>query len=348
MVLRGIRGMFSRDLAIDLGTANTVIFARGQGIVLNEPSVVAVRQEGASGAMTVAAVGEETKEMPGRTPQNMTAIRPLKDGVIADFRVTQKMLHYFIQKVNKRRIIPASPRVLICIPCGGNEVERRAIKEAVAGAGAREILLIDEPLAAALGAGLPVGEARGSMVLDLGAGTAQVAVISRNGIVYANRIPVGGDRLDEAIIGCVRRNHGTLIGEATAERIKREIGCAFPGSEVRRIGVCGRNLAEGIPRRVTLDSREILEALQEPLSHIASAVKIALDQVPPDLGADVAEQGIMLTGGGALLRDIDRLLEEETGLPVLVAEDPLTCVGRGGGRVLEKKDAGGLGLFASE
>ncbi len=347
MFLRRIRGMFSNDLSIDLGTANTLIYIRGQGIVLNEPSVVAIRQ-GAGGAKSVAAVGNEAKQMLGRTPQNITAIRPLKDGVIADFTVTEKMLQYFIHKVHESRLIRPSPRVLICVPCGSTQVERRAIKESAAGAGAREVFLIEEPMAAAIGAGLPVEEARGSMVLDVGGGTSEVAVTSLNGIVYSNSVRIGGDRFDEAIITYVRRNYGTLIGEATAEHIKYEIGSAYPGREVREIEVKGRNLAEGIPRSFTLNSNEILEALQEPLAGISGTVKTALEQTPPELGADVAERGIVVTGGGALLADIDRLLEEETALPVLIAEDPLTCVARGGGRALETVNKRGLDLFMTE
>ncbi len=343
-----IRGMFSNDLSIDLGTANTLIYARDQGIVLNEPSVVAIRTDKARGSIkSVAAVGEEAKRMLGRTPHNIEAIRPMKDGVIADFTVTEKMLQYFIHKVHETRFLRPSPRVLICVPVGSTQVERRAIRESALGAGARDVYLIDEPMSAAIGAGLPVNEPRGSMVLDIGGGTSEVAIISLNGIVYANSVRIGGDRFDDAIINYVRRNYGTLIGEATAERVKHAIGSAFPGNEVQDIEVKGRNLAEGIPRSFVLNSNEILEAMQEPLSGIVGAVKQALEQTPPELGADVAERGIVLTGGGALLRDIDRLIEEETGLPVVIAEDPLTCVARGGGRVLElldEKDADLLGL----
>jgi rod shape-determining protein MreB len=340
--------MFSNDLSIDLGTANTLIYTRGQGIVLNEPSVVAIRQEVDTGRKTVVAVGEEAKMMLGRTPQNFTAIRPMKDGVIADFTVTEKMLQYFLHKVHETRIIRPSPRVLVCVPCGSTQVERRAIKESAAGAGAREVYLIDEPMAAAIGAGLPVHEARGSMVLDIGGGTSEVAVISLNGIVFSNSVRIGGDTFDDAIVSYVRRNYGTFIGEATAERIKHAIGSAFPGNEVLEIEVKGRNLAEGMPRSFTLNSNEILEALQEPLAGIVTAVKQALEQTPPELGADVAECGIVLTGGGALLRDIDRLVAEETGLPVVIAEDPLTCVARGGGKALEMIDERGRDLFSSE
>jgi len=342
MFFRSIRGLFSNDLSIDLGTANTLIYARDKGIVLDEPSVVAIRHDRSRGGNKfVVAVGNEAKQMLGRTPQNITAIRPLKEGVIADFTVTEKMLQHFIHKVHENRIIRPSPRVLVCVPCGSTQVERRAIKESAGGAGAREVYLIDEPMAAAIGAGLPIDEARGSMVLDIGGGTSEVAIISLNGIVYSNSVRVGGDRFDEAIISYVRRNYGTLIGEATAERIKKEIGTAFPGTEVKEIEVKGRNLAEGIPRSFVLNSNEILESLQEPLSGIVGAVKTALEQTPPELGADVAERGIVLTGGGALLQDLDRLLEEETGLPVLVADDPLTCVARGGGRALELIDERG-------
>ncbi len=348
MFFRGLRGIFSNDLSIDLGTANTLIYARGEGIVLNEPSVVAIRNEAHTGNKMVAAVGEEAKQMLGRTPRNITAIRPMKDGVIADFTVTEKMLQFFIHKVHESRLLRPSPRVLICVPCGSTQVERRAIKESAAGAGARDVYLIEEPMSAAIGAGLPVDEPCGSMVLDIGGGTSEVAIISLNGIVYSNSVRVGGDRFDEAIISYVRRNYGTLIGEATAERIKHELGSAYPGDTVREIEVKGRNLAEGVPRSFSLNSNEILEALQEPLSGIVGAVKTALEQTPPELGADVAERGIVLTGGGAMLRDLDRLIEEETGLPVVIADDPLTCVARGGGRALEMLDERGVDLFTAD
>ena len=344
-----LRGLFSNDLSIDLGTANTLIYVRGKGIVLNEPSVVAIRQGlGPNGPRTIAAVGLEAKRMLGRTPGNITAIRPMKDGVIADFTVTEKMLQHFIHKVHENRFFRPSPRVLICVPCGSTQVERRAIRESAAGAGAREVYLIEEPMAAAIGAGLPVSEATGSMVLDIGGGTTEVAIISLNGIVYSSSVRVGGDRFDDAIVNYVRRNYGCLIGEATAERIKHEVGSAFPGTEVREIEVRGRNLAQGVPRSFTLSSTEILEAFQEPLAGIVGAVKAALEQTPPELASDVAERGMVLTGGGALLRDFDRLLMEETGLPVIVAEDPLTCVARGGGRALEMMDEQGWDIFSTE
>lgn len=345
------RGIFSYDISIDLGTANTLVYVRGEGIVLNEPSVVAIRQDGGpNSSKRIAAVGAEAKMMLGRTPGNIAAIRPMKDGVIADFTITEKMLQHFIRKVHedKFKFFKPSPRVLICVPCGATQVERRAIKESAAGAGAREVFLIEEPMAAAIGAGMPISEASGSMVLDIGGGTTEIAVLSLNGIVYSNSVRIGGDRFDEAIISYVRRNYGTLIGDATAERTKEEIGSAYPSAEVRETEVRGRNLAEGIPRSFTLNSNEILEALQEPLAGIVGSVKTALEQTPPELGADIAERGMVLTGGGALLTDLDRLLMEETGLPVIIAEDPLTCVARGGGRALELMDEHGSDLFAME
>ncbi len=348
-MFKKLRGLFSNDLSIDLGTANTLIYVRGKGIVLNEPSVVAVRKGGsAPGHRSIAAVGAEAKRMLGRTPEHIDAIRPMKDGVIADFDVTEKMLQHFIHKVHGERLFKPSPRILVCVPCGSTQVERRAIKDAALGAGARQVYLLEEPMAAAIGAGMPVSDPRGSMVLDIGGGTSEVAVISLNGIVYSDSVRTGGDKFDEAIVNYVRRNYGSLIGDATAERIKHEIGCAYPGNEVREIEIKGRNLAEGLPRSFTLNSNEILEALQDPLSAIVRAVKAALEKTPPELGADVAERGMVLTGGGALLRDIDRLLMEETGLPVIVAEDPLTCVARGGGRVLEMVEEHGPGVLVLE
>jgi rod shape-determining protein MreB len=328
---------FNDDLAIDLGTANTLIYVRGKGIVLDEPSVVAIRQEGGpNGKKVIQEVGLAAKQMLGRTPGNITAIRPMKDGVIADFTVTEQMLKHFIRKVHQTRIFKPSPRIIICVPCGSTQVERRAIRESAIGAGASSVYLIEEPMAAAIGADLPVGEATGSMVVDIGGGTTEVGVISLGGLVYKGSVRVGGDKMDEAIINYIRRNYGMLIGETTAEQIKKEIGSAFPGSEVREKEVKGRNLAEGIPRSFTISSNEILEALTEPLNAIVSAVKSALEQTPPELAADIAEKGMVITGGGALLRDIDRLLMEETGLPVIVAESPLTCVVRGSGMALEK------------
>lgn len=340
--------MFSNDLAIDLGTANTLIYAIGQGIVLDEPSVVAIREDNIRGHKSIAAVGTDAKAMLGRTPSNITAIRPLKDGVIADFTVTEKMLQYFIHKVHESKFLRPSPRVLICVPCGSTQVERRAIRESAAGAGAREVYLIEEPMAAAIGAGLPIDEPRGSMVLDIGGGTSEIAVLSLNGIVYSESIRVGGDRFDEAIINYIRRNYGTIIGEATAEKIKHKLGTAYPANEVREMTVTGRNLAEGIPRSFTLNSNEILESLQEPLSQIVSAIKTALEQTPPELSSDVADNGIVLTGGGALLESLDKLIHEETGVPVTLAEEPLTCVARGGGKVLEIINERGPDTFSLE
>jgi len=333
-MFKNLRGMFSNDLSIDLGTANTLIFVRDEGIVLNEPSVVAILNGRETGQKRVLAVGNEAKLMLGRTPGNISAIRPMKDGVIADFYVTEKMLQHFIHKVHKNRFLRPSPRVLVSVPCGSTQVERRAIKESALSAGAREVFLLEEPMAAAMGAGMPVEEARGSMVVDIGGGTTEVAIISLNGIVYSASVRIGGDRFDESIVSYVRRNYGVLIGEATAERIKHEIGLAYPANQVLQMEVRGRNLAEGIPRSFTITSNEILEALQEPLSGILGAVRAALEQAPPELASDIAERGMVLTGGGALLRNIDRLFMEETGLPVIIADEPLTCVARGGGKAL--------------
>lgn len=346
-MFKNIRGLFSRDLSIDLGTANTLIYVRDEGIVFNEPSVVAIRQH--NNQKVVAAVGVDAKRMLGRTPGNITAIRPLKDGVIADFNVCEKMLKHFIAKVHQNSMIRPSPRVLICVPGKATAVERRAIMESAMSAGARAVWLIEEPMAAAVGAGLPVHEAVGTMVVDIGGGTTEIAVISLNGVVYSESVRVGGDRFDEAIVAYVRRTQGSLIGDATAERIKQEIGTAYPGKEIREIDVRGRNLAEGVPRAFTLNSNEVLEALQEPLSMIVQAVKSALEQTPPELASDIAESGIVLTGGGALLRDLDLLLAEETGLPVLVADDPLTCVARGGGKAMElMEELGTMDLLSSD
>ena len=339
---------FSTDIAIDLGTANTLIYTKEQGIVLDEPSVVVIKKEGKfNGKTSVLAVGNEAKAMLGRVPAGIEAIRPMKDGVIADFTVTEVMLKHFIKLAHPHMLFKPSPRIVICVPCGSTQVERRAIRESALGAGASEVYLIEEPMAAAIGAGLPVSEASGSMVVDIGGGTTEVGVISLGGMVYKGSVRVGGDKFDEAIINYIRRNYGMLIGEPTAEAIKKEIGSAFPGSEVKEMEVKGRNLSEGVPRSFTISSNEILEALTDPLNNIVSAVKNALEQTPPELGADIAERGMMLTGGGALLRDLDRLLAEETGLPVLVAEDPLTCVVRGCGLALERMERLGS-IFTSE
>lgn len=338
-MFRFLTKYFSSDLAIDLGTANTLVYKRGEGIVLDEPSVVAIRCDGgANGKKTIQAVGKEAKQMLGKVPFNIEAIRPMKDGVIADFTVTEQMIKEFIKKVTPSRFLLPSPKMIVCVPCGSTQVERRAIKEAAHGAGASAVYLIEEPMAAAIGAGLPVASATGSMVVDIGGGTTEVGIISLGGIVYKGSVRVGGDKFDEAIVNYIRRNYGMLIGEQTAETIKKSIGSAFPGNQIKEIEVKGRNLSEGIPRSFTISSNEILEALTEPLNQIVSAVKIALEQTPPELGADIAERGMMLTGGGALLSDLDRLLAEETGLPVLVAEDPLTCVATGSGQALDMLD----------
>ncbi|QJC35105.1 MreB/Mrl family cell shape determining protein [Enterobacteriaceae endosymbiont of Donacia proxima] len=348
-MLKKIRGMFSNDLSIDLGTANTLIYVKGKGIVLNEPSVVAIRQDKAGFPKNVAAVGYNAKQMLGRTPGNITAIRPMKDGVIADFFITEKMLQHFIKQVHSNSFMRPSPRVLVCVPVGATQVERRAIRESTQGAGAREVFLIEEPMAAAIGAGLPVSEATGSMVIDIGGGTTEVAVISLNGVVYSSSVRIGGDRFDESIINHVRRNYGSLIGEVTAEKIKHRIGSAYNNNEeVLEMEVRGRNLAEGVPRSFKLNSNEILEALQEPLTGIVSAIMIALEKCPPELAADIAERGIVLTGGGALLKNFDKLLIEETGISVSIAEDPLTCVARGGGKALEIIDTHEGDLFSEE
>jgi len=341
-MLSFIRDYFSSDLAIDLGTANTLIYVRGRGIVLDEPSVVAVHTNGTGHAhQSVLAVGSAAKQMLGRTPGNISAIRPMKDGVIANFTVTEQMLKHFIKQVLDVHWLTPSPRIIICVPGGATQVERRAIRESALGAGASQVFLIDEPLAAAFGAGLPVAEPIGSMVVDIGGGTSDVAVIALGGLVYADSIRVGGDKFDQAIISYISRNYGMHIGENTAEKVKKTIGSAFPGDEVREMAVSGINKAEGIPRSFTISSNEILEALTEPLNQIVTAVKVALEKAPPELGADIAERGIVLTGGGALLQNLDRLLQEETGLPVLIADEPLTCVVRGTGMALETLDQRG-------
>ena len=345
-MFKRLRGMFSTDLSIDLGTANTLIYVKERGIILDEPSVVAIRVH--NGQKSIEAVGKEAKRMLGRTPGNIQAIRPLKDGVIADFQVTEKMLQHFIAKVHETKFIRPSPRVLICVPCTSTQVERRAIRESALSAGAREVKLIEEPMAAAIGAGLQVEEATGCMVVDIGGGTTEIAIISLNGVVYSDSIRVGGDRCDESIVSYVRRKYGSLIGDSTAERIKQEIGCAFKSDALKEIDVRGRHLAEGVPRSFTLTNDEILTALEEPLEAIMRAVKQALEQSPPELAADIAESGIVLTGGGALLTALDHRISNETGLPVVVAEDPLTCVARGGGKALELMDRHVLDLLSTE
>ena len=346
MMLKRLRGMFSTDLSIDLGTANTLIYVKERGIILDEPSVVAIRMH--NGQKSIEAVGKEAKRMLGRTPGNIQAIRPLKDGVIADFQVTEKMLQHFIAKVHESKFIRPSPRVLICVPCTSTQVERRAIRESALSAGAREVKLIEEPMAAAIGAGLQVEEASGCMVVDIGGGTTEIAIISLNGVVYRDSIRIGGDRFDESIVSYVRRKYGSLIGDSTAERIKQEVGCGYKSDELKEIDVRGRHLAEGVPRSFTLTNDEILSALEEPLDAMMRSVKLALEQSPPELAADIAESGIVLTGGGALLTDLDKRISNETGLPVYIAEDPLTCVARGGGKALELMDRHVLDLLSTE
>ena len=339
-MFENLRGYFSSDLAIDLGTANTLIWVRGKGIVLNEPSVVAVRQEfGPRGGRQVLAVGVEAKRMLGRTPGSIQAIRPMKDGVIADFTVTGEMLKYFIRKVHEKRLFQPSPRIVICVPCGSTQVERRAIRESAIGAGAREVYLIEEPMAAAIGADLPIADPTGSMVLDIGGGTSEVGVISLGGLVYATSLRIAGDKMDEAIISYVRRKYGLLIGDATAEKVKIQVGTAWHESEMRQMEIKGRHIADGVPRSMVINSKEVLAALSECLAGIVTAIKGALEQTPPELAADIADKGLVVSGGGALLRDLDIMLREETGLPIVIAEDPLTCVVRGCGRALEETES---------
>lgn len=328
-------GFMSADMAIDLGTANTLVYVRDQGIVLNEPSVVAITQVG--GKKQVLAVGNEAKQMLGRTPGNITAIRPLRDGVIADFEVTEAMIKHFIRKVHNRRSF-VSPKMIICVPSGSTAVEQRAIIESAESAGASQVALIEEPMAAAIGAGLPVTEPTGSMVVDIGGGTTEVAVISLGGIVYAKSVRVGGDKMDEAVIAYIRRVHNLLIGEGSAERIKKDIGSACPPAdgEGRMMEIKGRDLMNGVPKEIVISERQIAEALAEPVGAIIEAVKTALEHTPPELAADIVEKGIVLTGGGALLKNLDHVLRHATGLPVTIADDPLSCVALGTGHALEE------------
>jgi rod shape-determining protein MreB len=330
--------MRSADMAIDLGTANTLVYVKGRGIVLNEPSVVAIAQY--KGRKQVLAVGAEAKMMLGRTPANITAIRPLRDGVIADFEVAEEMIKHFIRKVHNRRSF-ASPQMIICVPSGSTAVERRAIREAAESAGARKVWLIEEPMAAAIGAGLPVTEPTGSMVVDIGGGTTEVAVLSLGGIVYARSVRVGGDKMDEAIISHIRRNHNLLVGEGTAEHIKKVIGSACPpeDGDGRVMAIKGRDLMYGVPKELVITERQIAESLAEPVGAIIEAVKVALEHTAPELAADIVDKGIVLTGGGALLGNLDYVLRHSTGLPVSIADDPLSCVALGAGRCLEEMKA---------
>ena len=334
-MLSRLLGIFSADLAIDLGTANTLVYVKGKGIVLNEPSVVAMTTS--RGRKQVLAVGEEAKQMVGRTPGNIEAIRPLRDGVIADFDVAEEMIKHFIRRVHQRRGF-ASPRVIICVPSGSTAVERRAIQESAESAGARRVFLIEEPMAAAIGAGLPVTEPTGSMVVDIGGGTTEVAIMSLGGIVYARSIRVGGNKMDEAIINYVRRNHNLLIGEATAENIKKRIGsaCLPEDGNGEVLEIKGRDLMNGVPKEIVISQRQIAEALAEPVNAIVEAVKVALEHTAPELSADIVDKGIVLTGGGALLGNLDFVLRHATGLPVSLADEPLTCVAMGTGRCLEE------------
>ena len=331
-------GFMSNDMAIDLGTANTLVYVRGRGIVLNEPSVVAITM--VDGKKHILAVGNEAKQMLGRTPGNNVAIRPLRDGVIADFEVTEAMIKHFIRKVHNRRSF-VSPRMVICVPSGSTAVEQRAIIESAVSAGANDVKLIEEPMAAAIGAGLPVTEPSGSMVVDIGGGTTEVAVISLGGIVYAKSVRVGGDKLDDAIIAYTRRVHNLLIGETTAERIKKEIGSACPPAdgEGRRMEIKGRDLLNGVPKEIVITERQVSEALAEPVGQIVEAVKVALEHTPPELAADIVDKGIVLTGGGALLGNLDFVLRHATGLAVTIADDPLSCVALGTGHALEEDKA---------
>jgi len=346
-MFKRILGLFSNDLAVDLGTANTLIYVRGKGIILNEPSVVAIRHAVGGGSKQVLAVGQEAKRMLGRTPGSIQAIRPLKDGVIADFNVTEVMLKYFIRKVQENTFLRPSPRIIICVPCGSTQVERRAIRESALGAGAREVYLIEEPMAVAIGANLPVAEPSGSMVVDIGGGTTEVGVLSLGGMVYSTTLRIAGDKFDEAIINYVRRHHGVLVGEATAERIKTSIASAWAKSENREMEIRGRDIAEGMSRSITINSTEIYNAISDSLDAIVQAIKQALEETPPELSADIGDKGMVVAGGGALLRDMDRRLMEDTGLPVVIADDPLTCVARGCGRALEEMDVLG-DVFAQE
>ena len=336
MILDPILGWFSSDLAIDLGTANTLVYVKGKGIVLSEPSVVAVRKDG-RGTNKVLAVGKEAKMMLGRTPGNIVAIRPMKDGVIADFEITETMLRHFIRKVHNRRSL-IRPRIIVCVPSGITQVEKHAVRESAESAGAREVFLIEEPMAAAIGAGLPITEPTSNMVLDIGGGTTEVAVISLAGIVYSKSVRVGGDKMDEAILQQIKRKYNLLIGERTAELIKTTIGNAFAGQKAEKMQIKGRDLVSGIPKIIEIDSDEVRESITEQIETILETVKIALEQTPPELAADIVDRGIVLTGGGALLQNLDMLLREETGLPITITEDPLSTVVLGSGKALDSLD----------
>jgi rod shape-determining protein MreB len=327
---KSVFSIFSNDLAVDLGTANTLVFARGKGIIVREPSIVAVN----TNTNRVEAVGTEAKEMVGRTPGNIVAIRPMKDGVIADFEVTEKMLDHFIKKAHGRSLF-VRPRIVISVPSGITQVEKRAVQDSALRAGASEVFIVEQAMAAAIGAGLPITEPSGNMIIDIGGGTTEVAVISLSGIVYSNSVRVGGDKMDDAIISHVKRRYNLLIGERTAELIKITIGTAYPSADVRSMEVKGRDLVGGVPKTLEIKSDEVLEALQEPINAIVEGVKLALERTPPELAADIVDKGIVMTGGGSLLANLDILLREATGLPVMLAEDPLTAVANGVGRCLD-------------
>jgi len=336
-----------QNLSIDLGTANTLIYMDDK-VVLNEPSVVALRIEKGVSESVVIAVGQEAKNMLGRTPGSIEAIRPMKDGVIADFKITEKMLQFFMKKVLKSGFFSPSPKVLICVPCGATQVERRAIKESAVGAGARDVYLIEEPMAAALGAGMAIDEASGAMVLDIGGGTTEIAILSLNGIVYSDSIRCGGDVFDDTIVKFVRRVHGIIIGEATAEQIKEEVGCAFETKIVKKNEYRGRAVTTGLPVSFEVTNHEILEALNEPLGMVINSLRTALESTPPELSSDIAQNGLVVTGGGALLEGIDRLIHNKTNLVVSIADDPLTCVARGGGIALNMINQHDMGFLAAE
>ena len=338
-MLKRVAGFFSNDLAIDLGTANTLIYVRHKGIILNEPSVVAIKKNAVPGrtAKHVLAVGQDAKRMLGRTPGSIEAIQPMKDGVIADFNITEDMLKYFIRKVQENRLF-SSPRIIVCVPCGSTQVERRAIRDSAISAGARDVFLIEEPMAMAIGANLPVAEPTGSMVVDIGGGTTEVGILSLGGMVYSKSLRIAGNSFDEAIINYVRRRHGVLIGVATAERIKQTIATAWSESEHMETEIKGRDISEGLSRSLVITSEEIYHAINDAIEQIVQAVRRALENTPPELSADIGDKGMVLAGGGALLRDIDRRLMQDTGLPVVVIEDPMTCVARGCGRALEEMD----------
>jgi rod shape-determining protein MreB and related proteins len=335
LMLDALFGIFSNDLAIDLGTANTLIYVKNQGIVCNEPSVVAVQQRNERGGKKVLAVGAEAKRMLGRTPGSIVAIRPLKDGVIADFEITEAMLRYFIQKVHNRRTL-VRPRIIVGVPFGITEVEKRAVRESAESAGAREVYLIEEPMAAAIGAGLPITEPTGNMIVDIGGGTTEVAVISLSGIVFSRSVRVGGDKMDEAISQFIKRKYNLLVGERTAELIKITIGSAYPGDEIQTMEIKGRDLVAGVPKTVVITDEEIRDSLLEPINQIVEAVRLSLERTPPELASDIVDRGIVLAGGGSLLRNLDILIREETGLPVMMADDPLTAVVMGAGKALDE------------